>query len=81
MRPTNPPIALLTHPHVVCVCVCVCVTVFVCVYVTRASRGGWVFDSPEPVFGGRDLREVYDSGSPGYTGRCTAPLLVDTKAR
>ena len=22
----------------------------------RASRGGWVFDAPEPVFGARDLR-------------------------
>ena len=22
----------------------------------RASRGGWVFDTPEPVFGARDLR-------------------------
>lgn len=22
----------------------------------RASRGGWVFDTPEPVFGKRDLR-------------------------
>ena len=28
----------------------------------RASRGGWVFESdrPDPVFGARDLREVYD---------------------
>ncbi len=22
----------------------------------RASRGGWVFDTPEPVFGAKDLR-------------------------
>ena len=22
----------------------------------RASRGGWVFDAPEPVFGTKDLR-------------------------
>lgn len=22
----------------------------------RASRGGWVFDTPEPAFGCRDLR-------------------------
>lgn len=27
------------------------------------------------------LREVYDLLSPGFTGRCTAPLLVDKKAR
>ncbi|KAK9809858.1 hypothetical protein WJX72_000438 [[Myrmecia] bisecta] len=47
----------------------------------RASRGGWVFDQPDPVFGRRDLREVYDTASPGYRGRCTAPLLVDKIAR
>lgn len=49
----------------------------------RASRGGWVFDRahPDPVFGCKDLREVYDLCSPGYQGRCTAPLLVDKVAR
>ena len=48
----------------------------------RASRGGWVFDTPEPAFGCRDLREVYDACTPGgYRGRCTAPLLVDTVQR
>jgi len=24
-----------------------------------------------------DCREVYDTASPGFVGRCTAPLLVD----
>ncbi|KAL4457697.1 hypothetical protein ABPG75_012562 [Micractinium tetrahymenae] len=43
----------------------------------RASRGGWVFDGRDPVFGCRDLREVYDLLSPRFAGRCTAPLLVD----
>jgi putative glutathione S-transferase len=50
----------------------------------RASRGGWVFNSPEPAFGARDLREVYDActaDTGGYKGRCTAPLLVDKKTR
>lgn len=49
----------------------------------RASRGGWYFDTPEPFFGARDLREVYDavSGGGGYVGRCTAPLLVDVRQR
>ncbi|CAL5225669.1 g8532 [Coccomyxa viridis] len=47
----------------------------------RASRGGWVFDTPEPVFGMKDLREVYDAASPNYRGRCTAPLLVDKRSR
>jgi len=54
---------------------------------TRASRGGWIFDpgyrggDPDPLFGSADLREVYDRLRPGYRGRCTAPLLVDKKAR
>ena len=48
----------------------------------RASRGGWVFDAPEPLFGSSDLRQVYDELSPGgYYGRCTAPLLVDVTSR
>jgi glutathionyl-hydroquinone reductase len=46
----------------------------------RASRGGWVIggNNRDPVFGGADLRSVYDGAAPGYRGRCTAPLLVDT---
>ena len=54
----------------------------------RASRGGWVFDRPDPVFGARDLREVYDLGAAsssrrgaGYRGRCTAPVLLDRERR
>ena len=49
----------------------------------RASRGGWCFsaDAPDPLCGANDLREVYDRCTPGgaYTGRCTAPLLVDLR--
>ena len=59
----------------------------------KASRGGWIFDDDEEngprstttttrqpqTF--RDLRELYDFLSPGYTGRCTAPLLVDWETR
>jgi glutathionyl-hydroquinone reductase len=50
----------------------------------RATRGGWVVapsSSPEPVFGARDLFGVYDAASPGFRGRCTAPLLIDARAR
>uniref|UniRef100_A0A6V1QE16 GST C-terminal domain-containing protein n=1 Tax=Heterosigma akashiwo TaxID=2829 RepID=A0A6V1QE16_HETAK len=51
----------------------------------RASRGGWAFDRAgprrDPAFGRADLRELYDLLEPGYTGRCTAPLLVDKKSR
>jgi glutathionyl-hydroquinone reductase len=51
----------------------------------KATRGGWVFSSkdPDPVYRCADLRELYDRLSAGgsYTGRCTAPLLVDKKAK
>jgi len=49
----------------------------------KASRGGWVMaEGREPYFGATDLRQIYDACTPGgYTGRCTAPLLVDTKAK
>jgi len=48
----------------------------------RASRGGWVLErnSPDRIFpNAADLRQIYDSCVPGgYTGRCTAPLLIDS---
>lgn len=50
----------------------------------RATRGGWVIAPPatsDPVFGARDLYGVYESVSPGFKGRCTAPLLVDARRR
>ena len=51
----------------------------------KASRGGWIFSSqqPDPLYGCRDLRELYDKLSPtgSYKGRCTAPLLVDKKTK
>lgn len=48
----------------------------------KASRGGWVFSDAQPdPLNSRDLRELYDKLSPGYQGRCTAPLLVDKKQR
>jgi len=50
---------------------------------TKARRGGWIFTraAPDPVWGAQDLWEVYERASPGYTGRCTAPLLVDAKTK
>jgi glutathionyl-hydroquinone reductase len=49
----------------------------------KASRGGWILDPAPDADGNKDLRDVYncfyDSGS--FTGRCTAPLLVDTNSR
>lgn len=50
----------------------------------EASRGGWIFQrtDPDPVFGAKDLREVYDASvRGGYRGRCTAPLLVCKKTK
>lgn len=53
---------------------------------TRASRGGWIIgkDKPkqfDPVFGAKDLKEIYDQILPDYEGRCTAPLLIDKKKK
>lgn len=50
----------------------------------KASRGGWIFsETQRDPLGSQDLRELYDKLSPGgsYTGRCTAPLLVDKRSR
>lgn len=52
----------------------------------RASRGGWVFggenNEREPVFGAPDLARVYALANGGsYSGRCTAPLLLDARGR
>lgn len=48
----------------------------------KASRGGWVFSKADKdPLGSYDLRELYEKLSPGYKGRCTAPLLVDLKAQ
>ena len=51
----------------------------------KASRGGWVFDASvekDPVFGAPDLARVYALANGGsYSGRCTAPLLLDAKSK
>lgn len=48
-----------------------------------ATKGGWTFSksNPDPVFSANDLKAVYDICSPGYSGKVTAPLLVDKKTR
>ena len=48
-----------------------------------ASKGGWTFSkrNPDPLFNANDLKAVYDTCSPGYTGKITAPLLIDKKER
>ncbi len=42
-------------------------------------EGGWIFDQPEE--GCRTLAELYALAQPGYTGRCTVPVLWDTETR
>lgn len=41
------------------------------------EEGGWVFEQPEA--GCRTVRELYEKVQPGYTGRCTVPILWDTQ--
>ncbi|WP_421655589.1 glutathione S-transferase family protein [Leptothermofonsia sp. ETS-13] len=42
-------------------------------------EGGWVFDQPEE--GCRTLAELYALAQPGYTGRCTVPVLWDMETK
>ena len=48
----------------------------------RASRGGWVFDSPDPVFGAADLRRALPDmyrrlpNPTNGSGACCIPMLV-----
>jgi len=44
-------------------------------------EGGQVQEHVDRVFGCNDLREVYDLCAPGYTGRCTAPVLIDKRTK
>jgi putative glutathione S-transferase len=41
--------------------------------------GGWSFREPDPLTGARFLYEVYQRAVPGFTGRCTVPVLWDKK--
>jgi glutathionyl-hydroquinone reductase len=43
------------------------------------EEGGWVFMQPEQ--GCRSLAELYDLAQPGYTGRCTVPVLWDKQTK
>ncbi|MEZ4317884.1 MAG: glutathione S-transferase family protein [Myxococcota bacterium] len=39
---------------------------------------GWVFDTPEPLYGFEAVHELYTRADPTYTGRVTVPVLWDT---
>lgn len=40
---------------------------------------GWVFapERPDPLYGAKRLRELYEMAQPGYAGRITVPVLWD----
>jgi putative glutathione S-transferase len=41
------------------------------------TEGGWVLNQPE--LGCRSLADLYELAQPGYSGRCTVPVLWDTE--
>jgi putative glutathione S-transferase len=52
-------------------------TISVSIVSPSPIEGGWILDQPE--YGCRTLAEVYHRAKPGYTGRCTVPVLWDTE--
>jgi putative glutathione S-transferase len=42
-------------------------------------EGGWIFNEEEE--GCRTLAELYELAEPGYSGRCTVPVLWDTETK
>ncbi|MGH8258373.1 MAG: glutathione S-transferase family protein [Steroidobacteraceae bacterium] len=49
-------------------------------YVHHAlGEGGWAFRSPDPLLGVRYAYAIYQRAVPGFTGRCTVPILWDRK--
>lgn len=44
-----------------------------------AVSGGWVFNQPEE--GCHTLAELYELSEPGYSGRCTVPVLWDKQTK
>jgi glutathionyl-hydroquinone reductase len=44
---------------------------------------GWTFapERPDPLYGLKRLRELYEMASPGYEGKVTVPVLWDTEQR
>ena len=55
---------------------------------TKARRGGWYFsdDKKDPIWNEPDLLAVYNRCNPvdkneQFVGRCTLPLLIDTKTQ
>jgi putative glutathione S-transferase len=52
-------------------------TIAVSIVSPSPIEGGWILDQPE--YGCRTLAELYHRAKPGYTGRCTVPVLWDTE--
>nr|WP_245395611.1 glutathione S-transferase family protein [Anthocerotibacter panamensis] len=53
--------------------------IYVCVLSPSPTEGGWVFDQEEE--GCRTLAQLYARAEPGYSGRCTVPVLWDTETK
>jgi putative glutathione S-transferase len=51
----------------------------VCVVLPNSNQGGWVMK--ETSEGCETLRELYNLAQSGYQGRCTVPVLWDTKTK
>lgn len=47
------------------------------------ATGGWVFapERPDPLYGARRLRDLYEMARPGFAGRVTVPVLWDRQER
>ncbi len=54
-------------------------TVSVSIASPSPSQGGWVLNQEEE--GCRSLTELYQLAKPGYSGRCTVPVLWDKQAK
>lgn len=51
----------------------------VAIVVPSPEAGGWVFEQPEE--GCQTVKELYELARPGYTGRCTVPILWDIQQK
>jgi glutathionyl-hydroquinone reductase len=54
-------------------------TISVVVVSPAPEEGGWAFQQPEE--GCRTLAQFYQKAQPGYTGRCTVPVLYDCQTK
>jgi len=51
------------------------------VHFLMPATEGWYFENPEPLYGKKYIRELYQLAAPGYDGRCSVPVLWDKEAK